>query len=201
MEMKSAIAQASDPFSKKWDKVQIYIPTQICTGYVYLPRQQRVLDMLNGIPEPSLPIGQFLFLYEVEMCFPDGKKSTVKSVCINKANILFIREVEGSQTRGLGSEVEHKPHPFFPKSSTAVRLYMPLYTLDGLMYCSERRRVTDVLNSELRFLALTNVEICPPIDSSESEVSFLAVNKRQIILLEELESSKVEIPVPSEASE
>jgi len=64
---------------------------------------------------------------------------------------------------------------------------MPLYTLTGQMHCSERRRVVDVLlNSELRFLALTNVEICPVAGKSESGISFLAVNKGQILSLAEL---------------
>jgi hypothetical protein len=53
-----------------------------------------------------------------------------------------------------------------------------------------------VLNSKLRFLPLTNVEISPSLGSSEPGVSFVAVNKGQIILLEELETSMA----PDEAS-
>ncbi|GAI86242.1 unnamed protein product [marine sediment metagenome] len=44
-----------------------------------------------------------------------------------------------------------------------------------------------MLNSQLRFIALTNVEICPVADKSESGVSFVAVNKGQILSLAELE--------------
>jgi len=63
---------------------------------------------------------------------------------------------------------------------------MPLYTLTGQIQCAERKRVVDVLNSELRFFALTNVEICPLAGSRESGISFQAVNKGQILSLAEL---------------
>jgi len=42
-----------------------------------------------------------------------------------------------------------------------------------------------MLNSEMRFLPLTNVAIYPAEGETESGVSFVAVNKEQIISLEE----------------
>ena len=182
------IAQASEKTDKgKWVKVQIYTPTHICTGHVYCPGR-RLLDVLNGIlMGPPRVSDEFLPVSEAEIRSPDGKEATVQSAHVNKANILFIREVEDGQTQGLGGQVGHKPYPYVPKPSVAVKLCMPLYTLTGQMHCTERRRVADMLNSELRFIALTNVEICPVADKSEAGVSFIAVNKEQIILLTELE--------------
>ena len=173
---------------ENWAEVEIYTPTHICTGYVYCSQQRRLLDVLNGIPfRQSSHCDQFLSVSEAKIRSPDGTEATVESTHINKANILFLREIEAGQTRGIGGRIGDKPYPYVPKPFTkAVKLYMPLYTLAGQMHCTERRRVSDVLNSELRFLALTNVDICPLAGKSESGVSFVAVNREQIVSLAEL---------------
>ncbi|GAH69811.1 unnamed protein product, partial [marine sediment metagenome] len=121
-----------------------------------------------------------------EMRFFDGRKAAVQSAYINKADILFLRETEDGQTRGLGGKAGHKPYPFVPKTSTMVRLYMPSYTLSGKMHYPGGRGVSDVLNSGLRFIPLTNVEICPGAGNSESGVGFIAVNREQMLSLTEL---------------
>lgn len=184
METERAIAQASEPVREKWVKVQIYTPAHICTGYVYCPHQRRLLDVLNGMPMRK-PSGndEFLRVSEGEMRSPDR---TVKSVHISKANTLFVKEIGDGQTQGLGGQGGHKPYPFVDKSVMAVRLHMSSYTLTGRMHYAQGEHVCDVLNSELRFLALTNVEICPSAGSTESGVSFIAVNKGQVVFLEEL---------------
>ena len=193
METERATARPAKKADKeKWAKVQIYTPTHTCTGYVYCPCQQRLLDALNGIPIRASFNYKFLPVSEAEIRYPDGKEETVQSVHINKANILFVREVEDGQTQGLGGQVGHKVYPYVPKPSVAVKLCMPLYTMTGQMHCTERRRVADVLNSEQRFIALTNVEICPLAGKSESGVSFVAVNKEQILSLAE-EPSPMEV--------
>jgi len=182
METKT-MAQPLEKTGEKGAKVQIYTPTHICTGYVSCPRQRRLLDLLNGIPFNS---DEFLLVSFAQMRFPDGTEAAVQSAHINKANILFLKEI-GDEHRGLGSEAGHKVYPYMAKSTTkAVKLYMPLYTLTGQIQCTERRRVVDMLNSELRFLALTNVEICPLAGVSESGVNFVAVNKEQVLSLAEL---------------
>jgi len=177
---------------EKWVKVQIHTPAHTCTGSVYCPRQQRLLDMLNGLPGLLHVSNEFMPVSGVEIRYPDGKEATVQSAHINKANILFIREF-GEGRKGLGGEVGHKPYPYVPKPSVIVKLCIPLYTLTGQMHCTERRRVADVLNSEQRFIALTNVDICPSVGKSESGVRFVAVNKEQILSLAELEPSPMEV--------
>jgi len=186
--METKRAQTPEKADKeKWVKLEIYTPTHTCTGSVYCPRRQRLLDMLNGLPGLLHVSNEFLTVSGAEICYPDGKEETVQSAHVNKANILFISDVEDGQTQGLGGQVGHKPYPYVPRPPVAVKLRMPLYTLTGQMHCTERRRVADVLNSEQRFIALTNVEICPLAGKSESGVSFVAVNKEQILSLAELE--------------
>lgn len=191
MEKEAAIAQASEKtHKKKWVKVQIYTPTHILTGFAYCP-QQRLLDALNGILAGTMRTdAEFFPVSEAEMCSPDGRVMAMQSAYINKANILFVREIEDSETRGLGGQGGHKPYPFVPKWYTAAKVYMPFYTLSGQVHYPKGRRIMDVLNSEIRFLALTNVQIYPSAGSSESGVSFIAVNKEQILSLEELEPSQ-----------
>ncbi|GAI16466.1 unnamed protein product, partial [marine sediment metagenome] len=108
------IAQASEKTDKgKRVKVQIYTPTHICAGYVYCPGQRRLLDVLNGVLAGELRVSdEFLPVSEAEMRSPDGTEATVQSVHINKANILFVREIEDGQSRGLGGRVGHKPYPY-----------------------------------------------------------------------------------------
>ena len=167
-------------------KVQIYMPTHICTGYVSCPGQRRLLDVLNGVPFNS---DEFLAVSEAEIRSPDGERAAAESAHINKANILFVKEI-GDEHRGLSGQVGPHPYPHVAEPITkAVKLYMPLYTLTGQMHCRKRRRVVDALNSELRFLALINVEICPLAGKRESGVSFLAVNTGQILSLAELETT------------
>jgi len=101
---------------------------------------------------------------------------TRQSAHINKASILFVREIDNSQTKG---EVGHRPYPFVSKLSIAVRLYMPLYTLTGEMHCAWGQHLSDLLNKGVRFLAFTNVQIAPARGTDES-VSFVAINKAQI---------------------
>lgn len=104
---------------------------------------------------------EFVPVSEVEMNSLDGREMTAQFVYTNKANTLFARETEDDQTRGLGDQVGHKPYSFVGRSSTAVRLYIPFYTLTGQMHYAKGKCVSDVLNSGLRFLPLTNVKICP----------------------------------------
>jgi len=191
MEKEAAIAQASEKTAKKkWVKVQIYTPTHILTGSAYCP-QQRLLDALNGILAGTMRTdAEFLPVSEAEMHSPDGRVMAMQSAYINKANILFVREIEDGGTRGLGGQGGHKRYPFVPKWSTVVKVYMAFYTLSGQAHYPKGKRIVNVLNSELRFLPLTNVQICPSAGSSESGVSFIAVNKEQILSLEELESSQ-----------
>ena len=188
METERAIGQALEKtVQEKWVKVQIYTPTHIWTAYACC-HQRRLLDFLNGVSVGGLRTNkEFLPVSEVEMkSLLDGSEVKVQSAYSNKANILFVREIESGQTRGLGGQVGHKPYPFVGKSSTVVRLYLPSYTLTGQMHCAKGERVWDVLNSELRFLPLANVEIYSSAGSSESGVSFIAVNKGQILCLEEV---------------
>ncbi len=184
MEKEAAIAQASaKPAKSSCVKVQIYTPAHVCTASVYCP-YHRLLDLLNGVLMAAYK--EFIPVSEVEVRSPDRGEAKLQSAYINRANILFVREIEDGETKGLGGQGGHKPYPFVAKWSAAVKVYMPFYTLNGQVHYPKERRVVDVLNSGMKFLAMTNVQICSSAGSSESGVSFIAVNKEQILSLEEL---------------
>ena len=172
-------------FKGRWVGVQITAPPHICTGYVYCLEGRRLCDQLNDVfPGTVPPKKDFLSVSDIKMYSVTGVGEEVPFACFNKANMLFVREVEEGQTRGLGAEPGYKHYPYVAKSPKAVKLYMPSYILTGHMHCAQGERVSDVLNSELRFLPLTNVEISSSV-GSESGISFVAVNRGQIVLLEE----------------
>lgn len=105
-------------------------------------------------------------------------------VYINKTSILFAREVKDGETRGLGRQAGHKLYPFVPKLTAAVKVCLPCYTLSGQIHYFQGRSVADELNSQVRFLLLTDVEISGATGRCEPAASYIAVNKEQILSLE-----------------
>ena len=181
-----------------WVQVHIYAPTytlpHMCTGYIYCLPGRRLLDQLNEVfPGTVSEAKGFLPVREGEMYALRGDSQLVKFACLNKANVLFVREFEGGHARGVGGKAGYGGYPYVAKLPIAVKLYLPFYIVTGHMHCAEGQRASDVLNLALKFLPVTNAEICPSVGNIESGVSFVAVNKGQIILLEELEPSPMEV--------
>lgn len=211
MQRERSIDQASGIFKGRWLKVQIHSPTyaltHVCTGYIYCLEGRRLSDHLNDVFLNTLPEEKaFLPIKEVEMyplrgVIEKAERKTAQFACLNKANILFVKEFEGGQTRGIGGKTGYKGYPYVLKSSVPVKLHLPFYILTGHMHCAKEERVSDVLNLALRFLPLTNVEIFPSVGGCESGISFVAVNKHQIILAEDLQTAGMKVPAPSDASE
>jgi len=178
-------------FKERWAKVQIYAPTyalpRTCVGYVYCAQERRLLDQLNDVFPGTLPgKAPFLSIREPKIYSLDGGEEILRFACLNKASILFVREFEVGQPRP-----RPKGYPYVTKSAVGVRLFLPFYTVTGQMHVAQGERASDVLNQPLMFLPLTNVEISPSVGSSQS-VGFIAVNKEQLILLEELEPPEMQ---------
>lgn len=168
-------------------KVRVYTPTHVFSGYVHRLSRQRLIDLLNGVLAGSLRVDEeFLPLTEVTVCSPDGREAATQFACVNKVQILFVRESEDSQARGLGEEAGHNLYPVVEKTPVPVKVYVPSHTLIGEMHCAKRQRLSDVLNAGERFLPMTNVEIVPSSGTAQSGIGFVAVNKEQILYLEEV---------------
>jgi hypothetical protein len=172
--------------SKESLNVWIYTPTYILSGYFSHLTQQRLLDLLNGVVIGGLyDEKEFLSIVGANIRSPDGVEATMQFVCLNKAQILFVREAETAEARGLGGKVVHKLFPAVEKIPVVVELHVPGYTLSGQMHCAKGQRLSDLLNEDKRFIPITNVDIIFPSGGSQS-AAFVAVNKEQIICVQEL---------------
>jgi len=89
--------------------------------------------------------------------------------------------------RGIGGKAGPKPYPFMDKLSVRVTLQTLAYTVTGDMYRTSYQKIWYVLEQSLLFLPLTNVEILTLADGTCSHTPFAALNKEQIILLQEEE--------------
>jgi len=173
-------------------KVKTYMVDPVCTvcnGYIDVPPRRRLLDVLNGVPLGELRIDEeFLPVNEARIgSLGGGSEVTIQNAYINKAKILFVKEVGCEKTKGLGSETAPRQYPYdVVKQSKPVKLITPLFSLTGHMYYVENQDLRDVLNRTPRFLPLTDVNICPAGGEDESGMSFVAVNKEQIIFMQEL---------------
>ncbi|GAI32757.1 unnamed protein product [marine sediment metagenome] len=173
----------------EWLRVELYMQTQILSGFIYQPYEGRLLDLLNGVwvrqPESR---GRFIELSEVTIHYVDGKTERLPSAYINKATIQLAATSDGDLARGLGVKVGPKPYPFMQKLSAPVRLRMPAYALVGNMHCTSRQRAWHVLEEKLMFLPLTDVKIRALANGIWSNVPFVAVNREQILSLQEEET-------------
>ena len=187
-ELETEKEQALKEAEVKRMEVKIYTVDPVCTGYIDVPPRQRLLDVLNGVPLGELHVGEeFLPVSEARISsLGGGSEVAVQNAYLNKAKILFVKEVGGKEIRGLGGEAASRQYPFVVKQSKPIKLLTPLFTLTGQMYYAENQCLRDLLNWTPRFLPLTNVNICPAGGESKSGVSFVAVNKEQIIFIQEL---------------
>ena len=77
--------------------------------------------------------------------------------------------------------------------SVPVKLKLLGYTLDGNMHCAKDERAEHVLEEDQMFLPLTNVTVHPLAEGMWSNVPFVAVNREQILSLEEEDTPLLKI--------
>jgi len=168
--------------------VTLYTEIQVLTGFIHQACEQRLLDLLNGTslstPETS---GTFLELSDVTIFHPNGKKEKLPTAYVNKATIQLAATPDGDSARGIGAKVGPKPHPFVPKSPVWVSLRMPTYALVGSMHCASGQKVRHLLGKTLMFLPVTDAKIRPLTNGIWWAAPFVAVNKEQIVSLQQEE--------------
>ncbi|MGD0353661.1 MAG: hypothetical protein ABSB38_09285 [Dehalococcoidia bacterium] len=169
--------------TKEQLKVCIYTPTCMLSGYIHCLQRQRLLDLLNNVVVGELRLGtDFLPVTEATSHNQDGTETTTQLTLINKANILFINEIE--QHGEPSTEASYKLPTAREKLPIIAKLHIPPYILSGEMHCAKGHRLSDLLNTKDMFLPMTNVDIVPSSGIRQSAV-FVAVNKAQIIYAEE----------------
>jgi hypothetical protein len=162
----------------------------------YRAQQQRLLDVLNhSFLANSHRIGkEFLPLTEVEAFFASGEIEYLASTHINKSSILFVAERSGGQPDRSGvPEAEAKL--LRPKLVVSARVDIPPYILYGKMYAELQQGLVHVIDGEEMFLPMTDVFITPPLPTGEWKFGFVAINKHQIVRVEEsLEAPRITVP-------
>ena len=175
----------------------VVIPGCALAATTYRMQQQRLLDVLNrSIVANCHRIGkEFIPLTEVEAFFSNGEKEYLASTHVNKSSILFVAERSGGQPDRSGIP-EAEFNLLRAKKALSARVDIPPHILVGKMYAELEQELVHVIDGQEVFLAMTDVLIFPPLPTGESEFGFVAVNKHQMVRVEEtLEVLKMPVPM------
>ena len=177
-----------------WLAVTLCMQTHMLSGFIYLHSDERLLDLLNGISVRRLESrGKFLALSDVTVHKADSEGEKLPAAYINKAAIYIAATWHSDLGRGLGAQTGQKPYPFVEKLPVPVRLHLSAFSLTGSMHCASRQRAWHVLEEQQTFLPLTDVEVRPLANDMWSNVPFVAVNREQILSLQEEETPLLQV--------
>ena len=185
-----------DPELKRVNAVVIILGCTLAAT-TYRGQRQRLLDVLNrSFVANYHRIGKgFVPLTEVEAFFSTGEKERLASTHINKASILFVAERSGGQPDRSGVP-EGEAGLLRVKQALSARVDIPPYILTGKMYAELQQGLVHIIDGEEMFLPMTDVLITPPLPTGEWKFSFVAINKHQIVRVEE----SLEVPkMPTKA--
>ncbi len=178
----------------RWLAVKFYMQAEVVSGFIYQPYEERLLDLLNGVSvRQTESRGKFLALSDVTIQQADAREERLPTAYINKATIQLATTPEGDLARGIGARAGYKPYPFVEKSPVPVRLHMPAYAVTGSMHQARDQRVWHILEEGFTFLPITNVQIHALANGISSAVSFVAVNREQILSLQEEEAPLLQV--------
>jgi hypothetical protein len=171
-----------------WLPVTLYLQTDVLTGVIRQSHEERLLDLLNSVfvrrPESR---GKFLSLRDVTIEHTGGKEEKLPTAYVNKTAIQLAAITDGDLARGIGARAGPKPYPFMRKSPLPVVVRTPSYVLVGDMHRLGGQTVWHLFEEKLVFLPLTNVKISAPGNGIRWAVGFAAVNREQILLLQQEE--------------
>ena len=153
------------------------------TGTLRCDFSQRLIDALNeGMRTETLAkVVGFLPLVNVTMTGTPGDEQKFPRIYIAKNNIVFVAQIPDGR-----SEKPLRTYPFQGKPPVYVMVYASgvsgvQYALNGRMYVDTGGQVIDTIESEVRFLPLTQVEIVPAPPGAHARFDFVALNREHII--------------------
>jgi hypothetical protein len=161
----------------------------VCTGELLFGGRlscnfsQRLIDALNeGVSEePRSRTRDFLSLADVTITDLKGGTKAAPRLHISKNSIVFV-----AQASCVSPGKPLTGYPFRQKLSATVMAYASgaaakPYRINGCIYIDTWGQITDTLETEERFLPLTQAEIDPPLPGNLSHFDFVALNKERII--------------------
>ncbi len=176
-----------DPRLRKLPVV-VYTVSGIFVGDTYRLEEQRLLDTLNrGFVARALRMaGDFMPLADVEAYAPNGRKTRLASIHINKASILFVGEKGGDpQATTPGGRETRKTHLLRIKTPLGTEISVPPYVLEGNVYVESWGELPEAIETDARFLPLTDVRVSPVLTGGEPTFGFVAVNREKILYITE----------------
>ena len=166
----------------------------VCTGELVFSGSlrcdfsQRLIDALNeGVKaETRSRIRDFLPLSDVTVSDLKGGTTTVSRLHISKNNIIFVAQ-STSTTPGKPLST----YPFRQKLPVTITAYAAgaaatPYRMQGCIYIDTWGQITDTLETEERFMPLTQAEINPAMPGNRSKFDFVALNKERIVSIGEM---------------
>jgi len=174
--------------TSEWLPVKLFTQSQLITGFVYHPREDRLLDILSSISVKRVENrGKFLELRNVRIQNSDGIEESLNDSFINKDSVHLAATFDADSGRGIGAKMDAKPYPYTQKLTSQVTIRTSSYIITGDVYRANYQHVWQVLEDMPSFLPLTSVVIFSQASKTKWEAPFVAVNKEQIISLEEPE--------------
>ena len=170
--------------------IKLYMQREILIGNIYLAStpEARILDTLNGLADKD-PVKKeiFLELYDVTIAYSDGREEKLINSYINKSNVqLAITLGDVDVGRGLGANKGFKSYPFVEKSPLSVKIKTQDYLIVGYMHHLPYQNVRQVIEGSPPFLPITHAQIQILSNSTQEFVPFVAVHKKHIRSLQEL---------------
>jgi hypothetical protein len=158
------------------------------SGSVRCDFSQRLIDALNeGVKEEARSrIRDFLPLSDVTITDLQGGTTVVPRLHISKNNIIFV-----AQAMSITPGKPLSSYPFRQKLPVTIMAYAAgvaaaPYRMIGCIYIDTWGQITDTLETEERFLPLTQAEISPELPGGGSRFDFVALNKERIISIGEI---------------
>lgn len=172
--------------TSEWLPVKLFTQSQSISGFVYHPQEDRLLDILSSTTVKRVENrGRFLEFRDVRIQNADGKEESLDDTFINKDSVHLAATFDADSARGIGAKVGAKPYPYTQKLTSRVIIRTSAYVISGDIYRANYQHVWQVLEDMPSFLPLTNVSILSLASKAKWEAPFVAVNKEQIISLEE----------------
>ena len=170
--------------------VSVYVDTEVLTGHVFLLPGKRLSDLLNSaVVTQSEKKDAFLELSDVTIFRGDDTKERTETLRVNKSNIHLLTTPENDLSKGIGAKSVPRPYPFVQKSPVKVNIRLPICQLIGTVHCGAGQRVKQLIEGNLMFLPITNARIRLTNRSLWLNILFAAVNREQILFLQNQEIS------------
>ena len=168
-------------------RVMICFDNYSIIGQTYYQAEQRFLDMLNkDFVINKQRVRDFLIVTKALLITPGGEKEQITSPCfVSKDSIIFIGTFD--ETRSTTSENINtvKAYPWREKNVMSAKMVLAgKYKLVGQIHGDPSVLPVRYIESQNKFLPMTNVKVISSLEPSEISFDFVAVNRNHVSLFQ-----------------